>query len=131
MCSSDLPFVGNVDGVRLLSAGAEPAEQFLRSLDCFLYRTDPAWTEPWGRVVAEAMSCGLPVVCERRGGYTEFIEDGVDGFLFDTSAEALVILRRLRNDPALRVRVGAAARDRMLSLHSREATAERIAYYLR
>ena len=26
------PFVGNVDGVRLLSAGAEPAEQFLRSL---------------------------------------------------------------------------------------------------
>ena len=39
------------DGVSLLPVGAETPETFLRSLDCFLYRTSDGWFETFGRVV--------------------------------------------------------------------------------
>jgi glycosyltransferase involved in cell wall biosynthesis len=68
------------------------------------------WFEPSGRVVAEAMSAGLPVVCHVNGGYRELIEDGESGFLFNSTKQAVEILERLRADPPLAARVGAAAR---------------------
>ncbi|MFT3806629.1 glycosyltransferase family 4 protein [Arenimonas sp.] len=119
------------EGIELLPANAEPAERFLASLDCFYYRTSPQWTEAWGRVVLEAMACGLPVVCERRGGYTEAIEDGVDGLLFDDTDEAETLLRRLRDDAGLRQRLGAAARAKAESLFSTAERQRTIDWYLR
>ena len=43
-----------------------PAElpAFLRSVDCFLYRTSSQWCETFGRIVMEAMACG-PLLEER------------------------------------------------------------------
>lgn len=120
-----------VDGIDCLPGAAEPPERFLTSLDCVYYRTAPNWLETWGRVVLEAMACGLPVVCERRGGYREAIEDGVDGFLFDDEAEAEHLLRRLRDDVALRRRIGAAARAKAERLFSDQVRNRVAAYYLR
>ncbi len=119
------------DGIELLPAGAEPSEQFLRGLDCFLFRTAPTWLETFGRVVYEAMACGLPVVCHRRGGYAADIRSGENGFLFDTDDEALEIIRRLKNDPALARSIGRAARQTMESLYSPESLATIRALYLR
>jgi glycosyltransferase involved in cell wall biosynthesis len=102
-----------VPEVTLLPAGAQEPDVFLKGLDCFFYRTSDKYFEPSGRVVSEAMACGLPVVCHRRGGYSEYIEDRVDGFLFDTDAEAVEILLTLKADPALRKRVGQAARKKL------------------
>jgi glycosyltransferase involved in cell wall biosynthesis len=96
--------------VTLLPANAVDMPEFLRQLDCFYYRTDPTWFESYGRVVWEAMACGLPVVCERRGGYAELLRHGSDAFLFDTMEEALSLLGDLHADPALRASVGAEAR---------------------
>ncbi|MEQ1844818.1 MAG: glycosyltransferase family 4 protein [Nitrospira sp.] len=103
----------DVPEVTLLPSGWQEPDLFLKSLDCFFYRTSEKYFEPSGRVVSEAMACGLPVVCHRRGGYSEYIEDRVDGFLFDTDAEAVEILRTLKADPALRKRVGQAARKKL------------------
>jgi glycosyltransferase involved in cell wall biosynthesis len=99
-----------------LPVGALPAEAFLASLDCFLYRTHPTWTEPHGRVVTEAMACGLPVVCENRGGYTEFIRNGVNGFLFSGNKEALEILNYLRHSPDVCQRTGVEARRSIVEM---------------
>src|SRR4029079_1777854 len=41
----------------------------------------PSWEEPFGRVAAEGMAAGVPVVATSRGGPAELIEDGVTGFL--------------------------------------------------
>ena len=125
---------GDGDGspaVRLLPAGARAPEDFLRGLDAFFYRTGPGCVEAFGRVVVEAMACGLPVVCARGGGYGEVVEDGRSGFLFDTDAEAEAILLRLRGDPALRRSVGRAARARVEALYSTDRRRAHADFYLR
>ncbi|MBP6851031.1 MAG: glycosyltransferase [Rhodoferax sp.] len=109
-----------VPGVTLLPAGAEPVEQFLAGLDIFFYRTG-SFTEPYGRVVLEAMAAGLPVVAASNGGYAEQIHQGRDGFLVRNQDEALRALQLLVMSPETRQRVGSAARARALLLHGPEA----------
>jgi glycosyltransferase involved in cell wall biosynthesis len=121
------PVIGQVDGIELLPECSQDPVAFLRGLDCFLYRTADHLTEAFGRVVIEAMACGLPVVCHQHGGYTEVIESGRNGFLFGTDAEALAIIQRLRSDQRLREAIGRAARETVLQLLSpdrREAMAD-------
>jgi glycosyltransferase involved in cell wall biosynthesis len=116
--------------VALVPEGGEDAADFLHRLDCLFYRTSDAWQEPHGRVVQEAMACGLPVVCSKRVGAADYLEHGVNGFTFGEEAEALAILRRLQGDPALRRRVGEAARRTVEEIFS-ERMAERVrAFYL-
>jgi glycosyltransferase involved in cell wall biosynthesis len=119
------------ESVTLLPMGGQEAHLFLQGLDCFFYRTSEEWLEPWGRIVPEAMACGLPVVCHNRGGYAEIIEHGRNGFLFDTQQEALEILLGLKEDRALRGRVGKAARATAEALFSGARRSELVEFYLR
>jgi glycosyltransferase involved in cell wall biosynthesis len=70
--------------------------------------------EPWGVVVNEAAACGLPLVLsERVGAARDLLRDGENGLLVpaddvDAAADAL---RRLRDDPELRRRMGARSRE--------------------
>lgn len=48
------------------------------------------WDEPFGLVVAEAMSCGTPVVAYRRGSMPELIKDGLNGYVVDSNIDDLV-----------------------------------------
>ena len=125
------PAIGAVNEIELLGAGAEPAPEFLHSLDCFFYRTSTQWTEAGGRVVAEAMASGLPVVCHRLGGYAEWIDHGRNGYLFDSDDQALQILELLRRDPELRGHVGEAARASMEDLYSERAAQAYFDFFLR
>src|SRR5215213_495885 len=102
--------LGGLESVALLPVDAQEAHLFLQGLDCFFYRTSDEYLEAWGRVVTESMACGLPVVCDNRGGYVEGNDEGRNGFLFETQQEALEILLLLKEDPALRERVGREAR---------------------
>ena len=45
--------------------------------------------EPFGFSVVEAMACGTPVVARRRGSMVEIVSDGENGFLVDTTEEAV------------------------------------------
>jgi glycosyltransferase involved in cell wall biosynthesis len=126
-----LPELEDAPLVQLLPAGAEEAHRFLQRLDCFFYRTAEDYIEPFGRVVLEAMACGLPVVCHRRGGYADVIDDGHNGFLFDTQEEALNILLRLKTDRRLRASIGQAARKTAESLFGAEGRRKMIEFYLR
>jgi glycosyltransferase involved in cell wall biosynthesis len=80
-------------------------------------------------VLMEAMSCGLAVVASRISGIPELVEDGVSGLLVaprDASALAAA-LRRLHEDPALRARLGAAARERVQAEFDLERSAGELA----
>jgi glycosyltransferase involved in cell wall biosynthesis len=127
-CLSDK--LDGVPGIQVLPAGSEPPETFLRSLDCFLYRASDKVFETFGRVVFEAMACGLPVAAYRKGGYAELIEEGRTGFLFDDDEEAIQTVLRLRDDAGLRQRVGQAARAAVERLYSPEVMESLVSYYL-
>ncbi len=67
--------------------------------------------EPFGLVLPEAMSCGLPVVSFEGDGPCDIITDGVDGFLVpqdDTAAFARRVCQ-LIEEPALRKQMASAA----------------------
>ena len=123
--------LGGSESVELLPMFAQEAHLFLQGLDCFFYRTSEGWSEPSGRVVTEAMACGLPVVCHESGGYAEIIEHGRNGFLFDTQQEALEILLRLKEDRGLRESVGTEARRTAEGLFSSAVRSEIVEFYLR
>lgn len=109
--------IREIDAVELLPEGAVAAPQFLQQLDCFFYRTAEQWFEPSARVVFEAMACGLPVVCGRRGGYAEHIRHGVNGFLVESQEEAFDVVMQLKMNGALREKIGRAARAEVEQLY--------------
>jgi len=113
----------------LTQEGQVPAEEFLQGLDVFFYRSGEH-VETFGRVIFEAMACGVPVVCHRHGGYADHIQHGVNGFLFQTNEQAAAIMDTLHADNDLRRRVGAAGRETAESLFSDSALSKRIEFYL-
>ncbi|SAK60843.1 group 1 glycosyl transferase [Caballeronia catudaia] len=119
-----------VPRIQILAEGAVPTVTFLRGLDIFYYRTG-AHVETFGRVVLEAMACGLPVVCHRRGGYADWIRHGENGFLFDRTEEADRLVRTLLANADLRESIGARARATVETIYSAKAVGERADFYLR
>jgi glycosyltransferase involved in cell wall biosynthesis len=108
-----------VDGLRALADRVAPGRveflggvpspwPFLASVDVLVV---PSRREPWGRVAAEALMSGVPVVASRTGGLPEIVRDGVDGFLYEPGDVAALAahVRRLAADPALRERLRAGA----------------------
>jgi glycosyltransferase involved in cell wall biosynthesis len=85
-----------------------PAE--LAGLDVLVHAS--VLPEPFGQVVAEGMTAGLPVVAAAAGGPAELIRDGVDGMLFPPADAAALAacLRRLAADSTLRRSLGQTAR---------------------
>lgn len=126
----------------LIVGGPVPGqEQFLAELQAYTTRTDLAslvtftgfrrdtadllqaidifvmpsiWPESFGLVVVEAMAQGKPVISSSVGALSEIIVDGESGLLVrpgDPAALSDAVLR-LIGDPALRERLGQAARRR-------------------
>lgn len=88
--------------------------------------------EAFGRVTVEAMSLGKPVVGAASGGTTEIIDDKKNGFLFDPGNidQATDILKELYRDPALRTRIGGAARKQAIARFSQHTVYKPLLEYL-
>lgn len=94
------------------AVGSMLPQSFYRHFDVLLLRNFDGGDDTWSRVVTEGMASGLPVVAENRGGPTEQIAHGEDGFLFDNDDQCVDILCRLITHPDLRYMVGMAAREK-------------------
>ena len=94
-------------------------------------RTTPVWKEQFGRILVEAMACGMPVVGSDSGAIPEVIGDA--GLIFpEGDAEALAAcLDRLRRSPSLQAEL--AARGLMqVQLYDQGTVADlTIAFYQR
>ena len=97
----------------------------MKSLDVLVH---PTSREGSGRVIMEAMAAGTPVVGIRAGGVKELIEDGVTGYLVTPGdVKSLVaVVKLLLEDPALRMRVGHAAKLHAFQHFSHESIAAAI-----
>ena len=111
-------------GVRLPS-GEMP--EFYRSLDTLVLpsRTRPNWKEQFGRVLIEAMACGVPVLGSSSGEIPNVIGDA--GLVFpEGDIEALQShLQRLMTDREARNRLAEAGRQRVLAHYTMEEIARR------
>jgi glycosyltransferase involved in cell wall biosynthesis len=74
--------------------------------------TTPTWKEQFGRVIVEALWCGVPVVGSDSGEIPWLIELTGGGLVFPEGDDARLAeqLQRLRDDPALRAELAARGR---------------------
>jgi len=62
-------------------------KEFFKRVDVLIH---PAlWNEPFGRVVVEAYSYGIPVITSEKGGLIEIVDENKTGFLFKTATDLI------------------------------------------
>lgn len=78
------------------------------------------WSDPCPTVAMEAMACGKPLIASALGGLTDLVDNGVTGLLVPPNdAQALRgAMQRLLADPALRTRMGLAAKRKVASFQA-------------
>lgn len=78
----------------------------------------PSIEDGFGVVVGEALACGLPVVVTENTGAADTVADSIDGFVVPIRSPTAIAerLTELHDDPALRERMGEAARAKARSL---------------
>ena len=81
-----------------------------KDLDLFVFPT--ALNESLGLVGLEAMSCGLPIIASNIGAPSSYINDGVNGYLFDTNnvdslMDKIVAFNKLPSNNKLAIRENA------------------------
>lgn len=110
--NSSWEFAGPYDGAVGCSA-------FMRTLDVFVL---PSFAEGTSKSVIEAMAHGLPIITTNVGGSPDLLTPD-SGILVPPgdSAALAEAMHFLASDPALRKRMGQAARDRYLKLFAPEA----------
>jgi UDP-glucose:(heptosyl)LPS alpha-1,3-glucosyltransferase len=97
-------------GLPITFVGAQPDTMpFYAAADMLVH---PSFYDSCSLVLLEAAASGLPLLVSRENGAAELLNDGVEGLLLDNSADAerLAAQMELLLDPALRERMGAAAR---------------------
>ena len=98
---------------------------YLTGLDVLVLpsRTRPNWKEQFGRVLIEAMACGVPVVGSTCGEIPQVIGDA--GLIFpEDDADALrSTLLRLQRDDKLRQELAARGRARVLTHYTQKQVA--------
>lgn len=76
----------------------------------------PTHSDPWGLVVNEAMSCGLPVIATSvTGCVADLLQDGWNGFVVspENVSQLASAMARLAEDSALRFEMGSKSRKKI------------------
>jgi glycosyltransferase involved in cell wall biosynthesis len=105
-------FVGSYEGTVGCSA-------FMRTLDVFVL---PSFAEGTSKSIIEAMAHGLPIITTNVGGLPDLLTPGAGILIPPGDSSALAdAMKCLASDPALRKRMGQAARDRYIKLFAPDA----------
>jgi glycosyltransferase involved in cell wall biosynthesis len=106
----------SAEGVEFIGEISEKEKgPFLRDAVALLFPI--CWSEPFGLVMIEAMSCGTPVLAYRAGSVPEIIDEGVTGMIVDNIDQARIAM----------VQVAALDRRKVRSRFEERFTARRMA----
>jgi len=101
--------------------GFRPVAEILSRMKTAAYLVLPSLCgENFPRTIAEAYSCGLPVIASRLGAMAELIEDGETGLLFEVgnARDLADKLAWAEAHPQEMLRMGRAARQRYLERYT-------------
>jgi glycogen(starch) synthase len=82
--------------------------------------------ESLSRVLIEASALGVPIAAMHTGGTADIVLDDITGLLSKDAAELTRDIRRLRDDPDLRARLGQAATRHALNTFDAAAVVTRV-----
>jgi len=110
----------NLKGRVFLLGFRKDVSEIHSALDIYVHPS--IWPEPFGLVVAEAMSSGKPVVANNLGGVKEMIVNGQTGFLVNPNDRTQMVeaILKLVRDRELRESMGQAGRKRIIEKFSKE-----------
>jgi len=104
---------------------------YLNALDVLVLpsRTTPRWKEQFGRVIVEALACGVPVVGSDSGHIPRLINDIGGGVIFpEGDIEALAeSIDELLSNPGQREALGQRGRQGVLEKYTWRRVAQRLA----
>ncbi|MEY5024958.1 MAG: hypothetical protein RLZZ244_486 [Verrucomicrobiota bacterium] len=110
------------------SIARERLPEFYNALDVLVLpsRTTARWKEQFGRVVAEAQACGIPVIGSDSGAIPEVLDDS--GLVFpEGNARTLAdAIDRLRRDSSLRETLAQKGRKQTLERYAWDAIAHQM-----
>ncbi|HEX6107215.1 MAG TPA: glycosyltransferase family 4 protein, partial [Gemmatimonadales bacterium] len=115
---------------RVTWLGALPrhrVDEVWATLDCVVMpsRTAPRWIEVVPRAALEAMAHGLPVIASASGALPEHIGPGGTIVAEEDVTALAAALQRFHDEPAERLRLGEAGRQRVLEQYTDAAVAQR------
>ena len=104
------------DDVTLL--GHVPQPQLKELMSCSHALVLPSLEEGLALVMAQALACGCPVIATPQTGAADLFDDGVEGLIVapGDAAALLDAMQRFIDEPGMRVRMSAAALDRVKQL---------------
>jgi glycosyltransferase involved in cell wall biosynthesis len=85
LVGDDVEFVGEI--------GDRDKSAFIGEAAALMFPID--WPEPFGMVMIEAMACGTPVLAFDCGSVREVIDEGVTGFIVDSTEAAVATVPQL------------------------------------
>lgn len=102
--------------------GLQHRHMVLRWMTCSLCVVNTSESEGMSGTILEAMAVGCPVVARNNSGNCNIVTHGVNGFIFSTAAEAVLLCAQLVVEGAsLRAEICKAAADSIARRHSRES----------
>ncbi len=82
---------GKFKNIKFLGARSDTVSLY-QAADVLVH---PSFSDTFGRVIIEALACGLPVITTRLAGASELIEDGREGFVLDDPSQTSILAEKM------------------------------------
>ncbi|HEY4134888.1 MAG TPA: glycosyltransferase family 4 protein [Alphaproteobacteria bacterium] len=124
---SSLMEMGNESNVQWL--GFQKPSEFFQKIDVLVVPS--IWDEPFGRVVIEAYSHGVPVIVANRGGLPELVDNGKTGLIFEAASVHSLAEKicQIMNAPLLRQAMSIAAVQMAEKFSQKEILSQHLTMY--
>lgn len=124
----DLPEFAELSGINYVNWRSDTEIDEIRNFSAGIM---PLADDPWTRgksgfKLIQYMACGLPVIASKVGANCEIVEDGVTGFLVETTEEWIKAINYLKQNPDIASVMGKRGYERFLKHYSLEAVSTRL-----